>query len=46
MNVGVNAKTPDQLHICPRATNPTMSSIDVCAARLCRGPFARVLFTH
>ena len=45
-NVGVTANTPDQLHICPRATDPPTSSIDVSAPRGCRVLPALVFFTH
>src|SRR5262249_21676326 len=45
-NVGVTANTPDQLHICPRATDPPTSSIDVCAPCGCRVLLAVVFFTH
>jgi hypothetical protein len=46
MNVGVTANTPDQLHICARATNPSTRSIDVWAPRLRRGLIALVFFRH
>ena len=45
-NVGVTANTPDQLHICPRATAPPTSSIDIRAPRGCRALPALVFFTH
>ena len=45
-NVGVTANTPDQLHICTRATDPPTSSIEVSDTRPRRALVVLVFVIH